>query len=130
MSENTRTKELDTENAHFQIENGVLITTFKSKRITLEIAKEIVRDRKKFTAGRAYPGLGWFTQLKVADKQARDYFSTDEANEGVTAGALIADSLFISLLVNFFLKVSGPKVPARVFRNTEDAMMWLEQFRN
>jgi hypothetical protein len=62
------------------------------------------------------------------DKEARDYLSSDSANEGLIAGAIIMDSVFTSILGNFFLSVNKPNIPARMFTDKDQAIKWLRKF--
>jgi len=38
-------------------------------------------------------------------------------------------SIFQVTIINFFLKVTKPKVPAKVFTNKSDAIVWLKQYK-
>jgi hypothetical protein len=121
---------IETRHAYFRIVNGVLITTFKEHiTIDLKLAHEIVEDRKKITEGKPYPGIGYVKGIRALTKDARNYFSSDEATEGVLAGALVIESNFAAGLINFFLKINPPKIPNRVFTTEEKAIEWLQQFK-
>lgn len=120
---------LDTEYITFQLEEGVLHATYKSVEVTEDIAKEVVKTRKAYCDYKTYPHLLMETSVAKITKEARDYFATDESTEGVAAGAIIVKSAFKMTLLNFFLKVSKPEVPARLFTNKEDAIQWLQDFK-
>ncbi|MCU0430054.1 MAG: hypothetical protein MUF42_08795 [Cytophagaceae bacterium] len=121
--------EVETRHAFFKLVDGVLITTFKPKNIDLETAKQIVEDRKRITHGKSYPGMGYAKGIKYVSKEAREYFSQPEALEGVLAGALIMDSNFSAGLINFFLKLTSPKIPNKAFSSEQAAIEWLQQFK-
>ena len=124
-------KTLDTTYARFELNDGILMIEFKPDiEIDLKAAKQIVADRKKMTEGKAYPGLGDTRFIKSATKEARTYFGSEESQEGVLAGALLVDSVFSTLLVNFFLKVTKQKMPAKMFTSKQKAMVWLGQFKS
>ena len=124
-------KTLDTPYAKFELKDGILIIEFKPDlEIDLKAAKQIVADRKKISEGKAYPGLGDTRYIKSATKEARAYFELEESQDGVSAGALLVDSVFSTLLVNFFLKVTRQKMPSKMFTNKEKALKWLEQFKS
>lgn len=116
--------------AEFELENGILTITFMPMDITLAIAKEIVQTRIEYSAGQSYPGLADVRKVRGIDREAREYFSSDEARVGVIAGALLIDSQFSSSIANFFLKVtlSKPKIPTRIFSKKEKALSWLSGF--
>ena len=123
-------KTLDTQYVHLELRNDLLIGKYKKGlKMTLEMAKEIVRIRKEFTAHKPFRALVYNLGVISWDKKARDYLASEEAVEGIIAGAIVLDSAVGVMLVNFYLSVSKPKVPARMFTKTEPALKWLEQFR-
>lgn len=125
-------RELNTPYANYKIIDGILHFTYMPGiRVTKEIAQKIVEDRVKFIEGQVYPSLGKDDGIKGADKDARDYLSTQEAIQGVSAAAFLAKSEFFKFLVNFFIKVNviSQKIPVKVFTDESDALKWLEQFK-
>lgn len=122
-------KELDTTHAYFTMKEGIIICKFKMRELTLDIAKEIVTSRKAFAESKSYPAIVNIEGVKVATKEARDYFNSAESYEGIPAGALILKSTFAANLANFFLKIASPKIPNKVFTSEEKAIEWLKQFR-
>lgn len=124
-------KTLDTQYARFELKDGILLIEFKPDlEIDLKAAKQIVADRKKISEGKAYPGLGDVRFIKSASKEARAYFEKEESQDGVLAGAMLVDSVFSTLLVNFFLKVTKQKMPSKMFTNKQKALQWLAQFKS
>ena len=121
-------KILETPNFDVEIKNGILFAKYKSK-ITLEIAKASVKARMELTLGKPLPVFIQMSDVKSADKDARDFFSSDEGTKGVKAGAIFVDSVFYSFLGNFFLQVTKPKIPAKLFTDKEKAIKWLEQYK-
>ncbi len=112
-----------------EIENGVLIATYKpAMRITLKYAKEIVAARIAFTNGVAMPTLVLNQGIIKMDKDARDYLASAEGIEGLKCAAILLDSNFISITVNFFLKVTKPKLLVKTFTNKQEALNWLQDF--
>jgi len=122
--------ELHTKYVHFELVDDILILTYNADlEITLDIAREVVRSRLEFTGSRAYPLLILDDGVKSMSKEARDYFSSDAGTEGVKAGAMLLKSVFSTFLVNFFLKVTQPKIPAKIFTEKAKAIEWLEQYK-
>lgn len=119
---------LETPFVDFEIIDGILQLTYKEK-ITLEVAKKVVENRMAFTNGKSYPILVLGIKVAIFDKEARDYLSEGDGIKGVNAGAIVGDSVFHSYLGNFFLKVSKPKIPARLFTDKSAAIQWLKNFR-
>ena len=123
-------KVLDTPYIHYELQDDLLIGRFKKGlKITLDMAKEMIKARHEFTEYKPVVVLVYDQGVVSIDKKARDYLSSDEGVRGFIAGAFVLDSPFDSFLGNFFLKVSKPKVPAKVFSRTDEAMKWLEKFR-
>jgi hypothetical protein len=48
--------------------------------------------------------------------------------EAMTAGALLTDSPLSIVLGNFYLRVSGPVTPTRMFASEAEAIRWLGTF--
>ena len=63
------------------------------------------------------------------EKNAREYFVSGEGIKGIIAAAFVVDSPFTSFMANFFVSVNKPKMPVRIFTNTEGALKWLQKFR-
>jgi len=125
-------KVLDNEYMHYELIDGILICTYQSGlEITLDVAKNIVRNRLNFTENKSYPVLLNDKGLVSVDKSAREYFASEEGIKGVTAAALVANTVFNTFLGNFFIKVTviKPPVPTRLFTNEVKAIKWLEQFK-
>lgn len=123
-------KILDTPYVHFELRDDLLIGTFKKGlKINLEIAKEIVKAWQDFTEHKPVRQLIYNQGVVSMDKKARDYLSSEEAVGKIIAGAIVLDSPFGSFLGNFYLSVSKPKMPARIFSNTESALKWLDKFK-
>ena len=123
---------LDRNYVYLELEDGILFVTFKEGlEMTLEIAKEIVEARVNFCGGKSYPGLANDMGLVSMDKYSRDYLSSDEGIKGVSAAALLTDSVFNTFIANFFLQINviKPKVPTRIFTDKFKALKWLEQYK-
>lgn len=99
--------------------------------IDLNAAIKTVEQRKRATNYIAAPVLIDGRKLKSIDKQARDYFASDEGSDLLTAAALLADSAFTKHIGNFFLRISlkKRKIPIQLFTDREKAIDWLRQFR-
>jgi hypothetical protein len=109
------------------IEDGILFSDYKKKLvIDLDVAKMIVKDRLDFTAGKSYPIVIDFSNLKSADKQARDYMNDPEGGlKGLLAGAFVSNNALATLFINLYLKINKPSVPAKFFTNRKEALDWL-----
>ena len=121
-------KILDTPHCYFELKDGIVFGTYKGK-ITLEAAKMVVRTRLELTEGKSCPVFGQGINVSVIDKDAREYFASDEALKGIKAGAFYVDSVFQSFLLNFAFKISKPNVPTKIFNDKKKALKWLGQYK-
>ena len=124
------TKTLDTPYVHFELQDDLLICTYKKGlKLNLDMAKEIVTARLEFINYQPRLVLVYNQGVVSMDKKARDYLSSDIGVSGAIAGAIVLDTPFGSFLGNFYLSVTKPKIPLRIFSKTEAALQWLDKFR-
>src|SRR6187455_665021 len=98
---------IDTPYVLYEIRDNILIATYKKDvKIDLDIARKIVSDRRAVMGNKSMPVMVLNQGVISMDKEARDYLSSPDANRGLIAGAIISDSVFTSILSNFFLSVS------------------------
>ncbi|CAN5285095.1 hypothetical protein BH09BAC5_BH09BAC5_00190 [soil metagenome] len=64
----------------------------------------------------------------TASKDVREFVAKAPHKDFVKAEAFVIQSLAQKLLANFFIKVNKPIVPAKFFKNVEDAEKWLKSF--
>lgn len=119
---------VETQYVTFQLIDGVLRATYKPSVIDLNIAQEAVKLRKEFCNHKRYPHLINDYSVAKMTKSARDFLSSPEATEGISAAAVITNSLFKRTMVNFFVNVTRPKIPVKMFVNEEEAMFWLKDW--
>lgn len=111
-----------------KFENSLMIGVYvKNLTIDLDLAKEMVRERLRLLNGRTYPFLADVRQLKLATKEARDYFAK-EGVKGMTALAILIGNPLTVIMANLFITFSKPLVPTKAFRTREQAVKWLQQF--
>jgi hypothetical protein len=124
-------KTLETETVLFEIDDGILIATYKPQaKITLKQAKEIVEQRLLFIDNTPKPTLVLNSGTLNADKNARDFFSSQNGIAGIKCAALMVNSNFSSLMLTFFLKITKPKLLVKTFTDKKQALDWLSTFVN
>ena len=120
----------DDQYLHLRYDDDILIATFiKNVSITEEVAKQMVAERKAFTGNREVKVLIIFPKLSNMDKGGRDYLSTDEAKEGIKAGAVVTKSMLARVIINFFMKLNNndkDPYPSKIFNTEEEALKWLK----
>ena len=110
-----------------EINDGILIATYKAGlKLSIEDAKDIVQERLKLLEGKLLPVLIIDSGVISMEKSARDYLSSDEGTQGIKCAAIIENSFFSKVLINFFLRLTNPKIQVKAFSNKEDALKWLK----
>ena len=105
------------------LESGILIATYKKyKRITLEIAKEIVRMRLTFTGREPRPVLVMNMGVTEISKPARKHLSSGDGIAGISASAIVVDNAATAFIVGFILWIERPLIPVKPFERKENAM--------
>jgi hypothetical protein len=123
-------KTLDTPYVHLELQDDLLIGTYKKGlKITLPMAKEIVKARLEFAEYKPVVALALNQGVRSMNKEARDYLSSEEGSRGLLAGAVVLDNPFSSFLGNFYLAVAKPAIPSRSFTKKEAALKWLNKFK-
>lgn len=118
----------ENELAKVTIEEGILIGSFKCAFIDLELANKITAYRLEVQKGKNYPILSNIRAVKSSTKSARDFLASEKGCTGVIAAAVLIDSPISSMIGNFFIRVSKPLRPTKIFTNEEEAKKWLSQF--
>jgi hypothetical protein len=112
-----------------EIKDEILFITYKKGiSITLDDAKEMIKNRLLFTGNVPYPMLVQDEGISFIAKEARDFMS-NEGTEGVIAGAFVLKSVYSTFLINFYLSVTRPKIPSRMFTDPVKALEWLVQYK-
>jgi hypothetical protein len=110
------------------IENEIVYGKYKPNTvIDLIAAKKIVEDRLWLSKGKDYPSLSFIDDLKSVTKEARDFFSKGDGIKHMKNLALLTRSPISKMLGNFWLQISKPTVPTRLFTNEDDAIAWLKE---
>ncbi len=96
----------------------------------IEVARDMVASRLEYTKGESVYALIDVTNLKSTTKEARDYMNSTEGGlRGIKAGAFLSNNVVPTLLINMYLKVSNPPVPAKFFTSEEQALKWLMKIK-
>jgi hypothetical protein len=108
-------QEIENDLIKIEIVQDMVYAYFKGSSIELDGAKKMIEERLTLSEGKSYPCLVDTTLVKTITKDARDAFAIG--------------SPVNRLLGNFFLSVSKPGVPTRLFTSKEDALVWLSTFK-
>lgn len=120
-------KQFENDQIRMEVDDGILYATYKSGlKLSLEDARSIVNHRLELLEGQKLPVLIIDSGVVSMDKSARDYLSSEEGISGLKAAAIIENSLFSKMLINFFLRLTNPKIQVKAFNNKEEALKWLK----
>lgn len=118
----------ENEYARFWIANDILFFEYKPNTILdLAAAQKIVADRIHFQNEKAYPVLCDVRGIVNTDKSGRDYLA-QSGSVLTKAVALIVHQKVSLTISNFYLRISKPTVPTKLFNNQGDALDYLRQF--
>lgn len=113
----------------FETQGNILIVRYKTNLpMTKEIAEAIVDHRLKLANGRNFKMVIVLPQLRVVEKEARDFLSTERGIEGISASAMVTQSPISRAIINFFLKINFNRpnnIPNKIFNTEEKALNWL-----
>ncbi len=118
--------------ASLHLEDGVAHFQMLDPNPSLESYQQHFRDSKPlFEAGiLPLPAMVYTAGGKIGyTKEVRDFMSTAEFGEYVTAMAIIVDSVIARVAANLFLKVSHVVYPTQLFTDKEKALTWLQQYK-
>ncbi|MEM6926527.1 MAG: hypothetical protein AAF602_06350 [Myxococcota bacterium] len=91
------------------------------------------RENVAFQVGtfrdRGTPGvvLVFFDRMTSQDVDARRVYATEIDREWLAGSALVGGTFLGRAMASFFMGLSRPKVPTRMFGTTEDALRWGRQ---
>ena len=119
-------KKFENSQIKMEVEDGILYATYKAGlKLTLDDVRNIVKERLVLLEGKSLPVLIIDAGVVSMDKSARDFLSSEEGISGLKSAAIIENSLFSKMLINFFLKLTNPKLQVRAFGSHEEALNWL-----
>lgn len=112
----------------FELRDGILFGRYKVKKLDLAVAKSATAFRKEILAGQVMPAVADISAIKHVDKDARQFISSPQAGEDLSALAVIINNPVTRMIGNFFLKFHQPAYPFRLFTSVEDATQWIKKF--
>lgn len=111
----------------YMVEDGIVMCEYKTHRIDLKIAKELVERRLQFFKGRKLATIIDASTVNTVTQEARDYMAGREATENVTAAALIATNKIAEMLASFFISFNSPDIPLSLAPDKDAALKWLRE---
>ena len=110
-------------------EDGIVrIIHVPGAEVTLEDCKETMAAYLRLNKGKRLPLFVDTKKMKSFSREARKYFSGDEAANVASAAAIVVDTPVSRVLGNFYLGVSNPHLPSRLFSSENEALEWLKGY--
>ena len=114
--------------ATFWIESGILFFKYKSDVIlNLDVAKQVVAARIQFQNEKYYPVLCDTRGVISTDKSGRDYLAQSGSLLTTAVGLLVHKRVSITIS-DFYMQISKPTVPTKLFTCEADAIIFLTQY--
>lgn len=113
------------------LENDIIYFVYKPdlKRINIDIAKKMVNERLKTFNNISRPVFIDTCNAKGIDEDAREYMAAGDAMKYLNATALLVHNRVSKLVANFYIALSWPKIPTKVFTDKKKALKWLEKYK-
>ena len=96
--------------------------------VTLADAQETMAAYKKLNNGKRLPLFIDTKTMKSLSREARHFYAGEEAAACASAAAIIVGTPVSKVLGNFYLGLSNPKLPSRLFSSEDEALAWLNGF--
>ena len=108
-------------------DNILLNEMFDNIEIDLKDVNENYDAALKLTAGKKFLSLVIVSPFTTITKEARELANKEIMYKNTVAQAIIVQSLANRLLANFIVKFYKPFCPVKLFKNKEDAIVWLNE---
>jgi hypothetical protein len=106
-------------------EDGIARTEVKPNvEVGLQEAMENSEVINALKPSNKYPLIIDAKLLKSMTKEARDHFSLKGRDSNVSSFAIIVGSPLSRTIANFFINLSKPEVPTKLFTSEEKALSW------
>jgi hypothetical protein len=110
-------------------EDGVVrIIWIPGAEVTLEDAQETMEAYLKIYQGKKRPLLIDTKTMRSFAREARKYYAGEEAAKVASAVAIIVGTPVSRVLGNFYLGLSNPHIPSRLFVSEDEALEWLKGY--
>lgn len=96
--------------------------------LTMEDVQETMAAYLKLYKGKRRPLLIDTKTMKSMAREARHYYAGEEAVKVASAAAIIVGTPVSKVLGNFYLGLSNPHLPTRLFTSEDEALVWLKGY--
>jgi len=110
-------------------EDGIVrIIHVPGAEVTLEDAKETMASYLKINQGKRRPLFIDTKTMKSMTRETRQYYSGVEAAKVASVAAIIVGTPVSRVLGNFYIGLSNPHLPSRLFSSEDEALTWLKGY--
>jgi hypothetical protein len=110
-------------------EDGIVrIIWVPNAEVSLEDAQETMAAYMRISNGKKRPLLVDTKNMKAFSREARKFYAGEEAAKVASAVAIIVGTPVSRVLGNFYLGLSNPHLPSRLFSSEDEAMEWLKGY--
>jgi hypothetical protein len=96
--------------------------------VTLEDAKETMAAYLRLNKGKRLPLFVDTKAMKSMSRETRKYYAGEEAAKVASAAAIIVGTPVSRVLGNFYIGLSNPHLPSRLFSSEDEALEWLKGY--
>ncbi len=110
-------------------EDGIArIIHVANAEVTLEDAKETMAAYLKLNQGKRRPLFIDTKTMKSMSRETRKFYAGAEAAKVASAAGIIVGTPVSRVLGNFYLGLSNPHLPSRLFTSDAEALEWLKGY--
>lgn len=110
-------------------EDGIVRTKVKKgAEVSLEFARENSNAVNSLYNGKKFPLLIDARGIKSMSRDARNQFSTKGRETYALAFGIVVASPISRVIGNFFMSISKPPIPTKLFENELEAEKWLKPY--
>lgn len=115
--------------AQFWVSDSILYFKYKPNLILdLQVAKQVVADRISFQDERIFPILCDVRGIINSEKAGRDYLAHSGSLLTSAVGILVHEKVALAMSA-FYLEISQPSVPTKIFKNEIEALEFLSTYK-
>ena len=123
---------IENEHTEMWLEDDIIHVVYKPhlKSIDMEVAQKMVSNRLKISNGISRPIFIDTSNAKEINKEAEEHMATGDAMKYLNATALLVHNRVSKLVANFYISISRPKIPTKVFTDKQKALEWLKHYKD
>ena len=96
--------------------------------VTLQDAQETMAGYLKLYKGKRRPLFIDTKTMKSMSRETRQYYAGAEAAKVASAAAILVGTPVSRVLGNFYIGLSNPHLPSRLFSSEDEALEWLKGY--